>query len=92
MLNYNKSKNSFPIAYDTGNKQLVYYHKGEKNDSKIIASGDFEPFFPFKDQLIYIASRRGAGKSTFCNMYIKNYVDTQYFNLLNSKNLTTSMI
>lgn len=76
MLSTNKTSGSSPIALDTADKSLIYYHKSETgNHNKLVAKGNFEPFFPFKDQLVYISSRRGAGKSTFCNTYIKNYVE-----------------
>lgn len=73
MLSYKKSKNSIPIALDKATSDLVYINKSIDRHNRLV--GDFEPFFPLTDQLIYISSRRGAGKSTFCNMYIKNYVE-----------------
>lgn len=74
MLSYKQTKNSRPIAINKENNELIYINKNTCSDEKRL-NGKFEPFYPLNDQLIYIVGRRGCGKSTFCNTYIKNYVE-----------------
>jgi len=63
---------SYPIAYDDGDKKLVYYNT-DKGEPHLKAVGNFRPWF-WGDAVIYVCGRRGSGKSTYCNEYIKSYV------------------
>jgi len=75
MLSYTASKQGLPMAYDTDNKKLLFINSDSKEKNKIETKKQFEPFYNGKDQLIYVCGRRGSGKSYFCNIYIKNYVE-----------------
>ena len=45
--------------------------------SSLVSKKGFEPFHPANgDRVYFIAAARGSGKSTWCNTYIKNYVES----------------
>jgi hypothetical protein len=73
MLSIEKTPNSKPVAIEKKNNQLIYYKKNE-NHSRLETQTEYEPWF-FGDALVYVCGRRGSGKSTYCNIYIKNYVE-----------------
>ena len=68
----NKIDKSLPIAIDKDDDQLIYYNNTTGTE-KVISKKGFEPFY-YGDAVVYVSGRRGAGKSTFCNIYIHNYV------------------
>lgn len=74
MLSKEHLPKSKPIAFDTGDEQLVFFSKDGKGEKRIKAKGDFEPWV-FGDALVYVAGKRGSGKSTFANLYIKSYTE-----------------
>lgn len=67
-----KNKSDYPIAYDDGDNKLVYYDP-KRGEPHLTATGLFRPWY-WGDACIYICGRRGSGKSTYCNEYIKSYV------------------
>ena len=72
---FSKQSNSSsdrPVALDSGDQKLVYYSKNH-GVQRLQAIGKFEPFY-WGDAVVYICGRRGSGKSTYANLYIKNYV------------------
>ena len=71
MLSKTKTDKAIPIAIDKDDNQLIYY-KENNEISKLISKKGFEPYH-YGDSVLYVSARRGAGKSTFCNMYIHNY-------------------
>lgn len=64
-----------PIGFDTGDRTIVFLNpKATNGVNEMTPVGQFEPFHS-GDQIIYIAAPRGAGKSTFCNIYIRHFAD-----------------
>ena len=74
MLSKDHISGSKPIAFDTGDEQLVFYKKEGNGPNRIKAKGSFEPWV-WGDSLIFVAGKRGSGKSTFANLYIKSYTE-----------------
>lgn len=68
-----KDKKSVIVALDKTDKHKIYYHTTSGVRTLISPEGKFEPYH-HGDQLIYIVGRRGCGKSTYCNMYLHNYI------------------
>lgn len=71
-LSKNKTDKAIPIAIDTDDGQLIYYSENTEIN-KLYSKKGFEPYH-YGDSVVYVSARRGAGKSTFCNTYIHNYV------------------
>lgn len=67
-----KKGSEYAIAYDSKDKKKIYYHK-ETGATKLVSNGDFKPYW-YGDALIYVVGRRGSGKSTYANEYIKSYI------------------
>ena len=67
------NQKALAVALDTGDNQLVYYYQGKFGTNSIDSVGEFEPFV-WGDAVTYVCGKRGSGKSTWCSMYIKNYV------------------
>jgi hypothetical protein len=66
-------KGDLPIAFDNGDKKLVYYDP-KRGEPRLNSIGLFRPWF-WGDAVVYVSGRRGCGKSTYCNEYIKSYVN-----------------
>jgi energy-coupling factor transporter ATP-binding protein EcfA2 len=73
MLSKIHKSNAKPVAFDTGDEQLVFYSKSYGN-KQLDAVKEFNPWW-FGDALVYVCGRRGSGKSTYCNQYIKSYTE-----------------
>lgn len=71
-LSKKRLRKSIPICIDKDDGEIVYYTES-KNTDRMESKKGFEPYH-YGDSVIYVSARRGAGKSTFCNMYIHNYV------------------
>lgn len=73
IISYKQIKNSIPIAYDKKNDKIVYFNEIENNDliyKTPLRGGDFIPIHN-ADFTEYIVGRRGCGKSTYVNEFIK---------------------
>lgn len=71
MLTKIKTKEATPVALDTNDQAIIYYSK--RVGPECLKLDNLEPF-PSGDNVCYVVGRRGSGKSTFCSIYIKNYV------------------
>lgn len=71
-MSLSKLKSKIPIAKDKDDKSLVYYHP-EKGIAHLISQKGYLPYH-HGDSVGYVVGRRGCGKTTFCNLYMKSYV------------------
>lgn len=74
MFSKRHRKGDVPVALDDEDNHVVYYHHGKYNPEPFESVKGFTPWH-HGDKVCYICARRGAGKSTFCNIYMENYVE-----------------
>ena len=64
-----------PIALDTADNKYIFYDEDGTKGKNIIKTHDHFIPIPAPDNVVYISGRRGAGKSTFCSMYMNMYYE-----------------